>query len=153
ASPALRTFPNPNTVALGPNAATLTDTALLVNGYNSTGTITLTLVAPSGGTVDTEMVPVNGNGLYRTPSGFTLPSSGAETRPYQWNAVYSGDSNNHGASDVSQVSEQVTVTTASPTLTTNPTPATIPLGTTSVTLKDTADLEDDYNPMGTITFT
>src|SRR5262249_17816171 len=42
---------------------------------------------------------------------------------------------------------------ASPTLNTAPTPATVPLGTNSVTLTDTASLAGGVNPTGTITFT
>src|SRR5205814_586846 len=42
---------------------------------------------------------------------------------------------------------------ASPSITTTPSPTSIALGTSSVTLKDTADLEGGYNPTGTITFT
>ena len=67
---------------------TLTDTADLEGGSNPTGTITFTLVAPGGATVDTETVTVSGNGLYTTPTGFMLPTSGTVTGTYQWNATY-----------------------------------------------------------------
>ena len=60
-------------------------------GYHPTGTITFTLMAPGGGTVDTETVTVNGNGIYTTPTGFTLPATGTVTGTYQWDATYSGD--------------------------------------------------------------
>jgi hypothetical protein len=63
--------------------------------------------------VDTETVTVNGDGTYTTPTGFTLPSSGAVSGTYQWNATYSGDSNNNAASDVNSTDEQVTVSAAS----------------------------------------
>ena len=36
--------------------------------------------------MDTETVTVNGNGTYTTPTGFTLPTTGAVTGTYQWNA-------------------------------------------------------------------
>src|SRR5262249_39007108 len=81
-------------------------------GYNPTGTITFTLVAPDGTVVDTETVPVNGNGTYTTPTGFTLPSSAA-TGTYQWDATYSGDGNNNAATDIGTSNEQVTVSAAS----------------------------------------
>src|SRR5262249_21427851 len=113
ASPTLNAAPTPATVTLGTNSVTLTDTASLAGGVNPTGTITFTLIAPGGGTVDTETVTVNGDGTYTTPTGFTLPSSGAVTGTYQWNATYSGDSNNNAASDVNSTDEQVTVSAAS----------------------------------------
>jgi hypothetical protein len=82
AHPALNTTPNPSTVTLGPNSVTLIDTATLAGGYHPTGTITFTLVAPGGGTVDTETVTVSGNGSYATPTGFTLPTTGTVTGTY-----------------------------------------------------------------------
>ena len=49
--------------------------------------------------MDTETVTVNGNGTYTTPTGFTLPTTGTVTGTYQWDASYSGDTNNNTASD------------------------------------------------------
>ena len=155
ARPALGTIPIPDTVTLGTAPVTLNDVAQLINGFNPTGTITFTLFYNGGGTpVDTETVQVNGNGNYSTPTGFTLPTTGAVTGTYQWNATYSGDPNNNSATDSSDdFPEQVTVSAASPTLTTTPSPTTVTLGTTSVTLKDTAVLVNGYHPNGAITFT
>ena len=155
ANPTLSTTPTPTTVALGANPVTLKDTADLQDGFQlrPAPLRTFTLVAPGGGTVDTETVTVNGNGIYTTSTGFILPSNGTVTGSYQWNATYNGDTNNNTASDNGAVTEQVTVSAASPTLSTTPSPATVALGTTSVTLKDTADLENGYHPTGTITFT
>ena len=154
ASPTLGTIPNPTTVMLGPNPVTLTDTATLEDGFSPTGTITFTLFHNGGPTpVDTEMVAVTGNGLYTTPTGFTLPTTGTATGTYQWDATYSGDANNTAASDTGSVAEQVTVTIASPTLGTIPNPTTVTLGANPVTLTDTATLEGGFHPTGTITFT
>jgi hypothetical protein len=153
ATPALSTTPSPDTVTLGTTTVLLTDTANLENGYHPTGTITFTLLAPGGDTVDTETVTVTGNGMYTTPTGFTLPTTGTVTDTYQWNATYSGDTNNNTVSDVNDKDERVTVNAANPTLSTTPSPATVTLGTTAVVLKDTADLENGYHPSGTITFT
>jgi hypothetical protein len=153
AKPTLSTTPSPNVVTLGTAAVTLTDTATLAGGFRPTGTITFTLLAPGGSTVDTETVTVTGNGSYTTPTGFTLPITGTVTGTYQWNATYNGDPNNNTASDVNDVNERVTVRAANPTLTTTPNPTTVTLGTTAVILKDTADLENGYHPTGTITFT
>src|SRR5947207_2467505 len=70
-NPTLSTTPDQTSVTLGP-PVTLKDTAYLEGGSNPTGIITFTLVGPDGTTVvDTEMVLVNGNGLYSTPTGFT----------------------------------------------------------------------------------
>ena len=154
ASSTLRTTPDPTRVTLGPSAVTLTDTATLEEGYNPTGTITFTLFHNGGTTpVDTETVTVSGNGTYTTPTGFPLPSTGTAIGTYQWDATYNGDGNNNGASDTGSAAEQVTVSAASPTLGTIPDPTTVTLGPNTVTLADTATLEDGFNPTGTITFT
>ena len=153
ASPTLTTAPSPTTVTLGTTPVTLSDTATLSGGYSPTGSIIFTLFQNGGATpVDTEVVAVNGNGTYETPTGFTLPTSGTVTGIYQWNASYRGDTNNNAASDNDSANEQVTVSAASSTLTTTPNPATV-TGTTAVTLKDTADLEGAFRATGTITFT
>ena len=102
-NPTLSTTPDQISVTLGP-PVTLKDTADLEGGFNPTGSITFTLVGPDGVTViDTEMVLVNGNGLYSTPHGFTPgvdPGGPDLTGTYQWNAAYSGDANNNAASDL-----------------------------------------------------
>jgi hypothetical protein len=154
ANPTLTTKPNQITVMLGPGTVTLTDTATLSGGYSPTGTITFMLFHNGGTTpVDTETVAVTGNGTYLTPTGFTLPTTGTVTGTYQWDATYNGDTNNNPVSDNSAANEQVTVSVASPTLTTTPNPLNVTLSMAATTLKDTADLEGGYNPTGTITFT
>ncbi len=109
AGPAIVTTPNQTTVPQG-TATTLKDTATLSGGYNETGTITFTLVSPSGKTLDTETVGVKGNGTYTTPVGYGLPTSAA-AGVYQWNATYTGDVNNNAAVDLKDPSEQVAVIT------------------------------------------
>jgi uncharacterized repeat protein (TIGR01451 family) len=153
ARPAITTTPNPATVRLVRSTATLTDTADLEGGYHPTGTITFTLFHNGGTTpVDTETVTVNGNGTYTTPTGFRLPTTGSVIGIYQWDATYSGNTNNHAASDINSAKEQVTVKKAIPTITTTPNPATVTLGTHPVTLTDSATLSGGYRPTGTITF-
>ena len=49
---------------------------------------------PGSTPVDTETVTVSGNGTYTTPTGYTLPTTGTVTGTYQWDASYSGDTNN-----------------------------------------------------------
>ena len=52
------------------------------------------------------------------------------TGTYQWDASYSGDTNNGSVSDNNAANEQVTVSPASPTLSTIPDPTTVTLGAT-----------------------
>jgi hypothetical protein len=144
------TTPTPTSVTLGTSTVTLTDSAVLSGGYHETGTITFTLFLGST-KVDTETVTVTGNGTYTTPTGYTLPSSGTVTGTYQWDATYSGDGNNSSVSESGNENEQVTVSSANPTITTQASPpngGNIPLH-----LTDTATLAGGYNPGGTITFT
>ena len=42
---------------------------------------------------------VSGNGSYTTPTGYTLPTTGTVTGTYQWDASYSGDTDNVGATE------------------------------------------------------
>ena len=97
---------------------------------------------------------VAGDGTYTTPTGYTLPTTGTVTGTYQWNASYaSGDGNNNDASDNNATDEQVPVSPASPAITTTPNLTGATLGTTTVTLLDSAVLSGGYFPTGTITFT
>ena len=124
---------------------------MLSGGYHETGTITFTLIAPNGTTVDTETVAVNGNGTYTTPTGYTL-SGTAATGTYQWNASFTDtDGNNLNASENGVIAERVTVSgSVSPSITTIPGgPVTIGCGTN---LTDSAILSGGNNPSGTITF-
>ncbi|MBS0263260.1 MAG: hypothetical protein JSS02_15055 [Planctomycetes bacterium] len=142
-----------NTVAGGSiilgSGTPLTDTAVLSNGNNPTGTITFTLQDPNGSIVDTETVTVNGNGTYSTPDGFVLPSVGALPGIYRWNATYSGDANNNPSTDNGE-NEYETVLAANPAINTTAGDSII-IGSGSV-LTDTAVLAGGYNPTGTITF-
>ena len=70
AQPTLVTTPSSTTATLD---TTLFDTATLSGGDNETGSITFTLTAPGGAIVDTETVPVNGDGTYTTSA--PLPAS------------------------------------------------------------------------------
>jgi hypothetical protein len=117
-TPTLTTTPNVTSVTLGTSPVTLKDTADLEGGLNPTGTITFTLFLRST-LVHTEVVTVNGNGTYTTPTGFTLPGSGTAAGTYQWDATYSGDPFNTTVSDNNDPSERVTVTsTVTPIITT-----------------------------------
>ena len=150
--PTITTTPNTTSLTLGANPVTLTDTAVLSVANSPTGTITFTLY--DGNTlVDTETATVNGNGSYTTPTGYALPTTGNVPGTYQWDASYSGDMNNDAASDYNDPNEQVSVSPASPAINTVPSSTIVPLGTSPVTLTDTAQLSGGYNETGTITFT
>ena len=152
ATPSLTTTPSPTSVTLSNTTPpVLTDTADLAGGNSPTGTITFTLYQGST-LVDTETANVNGNGNYTTPTGYTLPTT-AVTGTYQWDASYSGDSNNSPASENGSANEQVVVSPASPAITTTPNMTNVTLGTSAVTMMDTAMLSGGYAPTGTITFT
>jgi hypothetical protein len=154
ASPSLSTTPSSTSVTVGTSSLPLKDTAVLSGGYHPTGAITFTLFYNGSTTpVDTETVTVSGNGTYATPTGYSLPGTGTVTGTYQWDASYSGDTNNASVSDNSAAAEQVTVTPVSPSLSTTPNPTTVTLGSSSVTLTDSALLAGGYNETGTITFT
>jgi len=151
--PSVVTAPNPTIVALGTTSTTLRDSAVLSGGLNPTGTITFTLIL-SGATVDTETVTVNGSGTYNTPTGFTLPTARSSAGTYQWNATYNGDGNNNAVSETNAVSEQVVVSAPpQPAIVTTPNPTTATLGTSPITLTDSAVLSGGFKPTGTITFT
>ena len=136
-NPSIITTPSQSSVTLGSSSVTLGDTAVLSGGYNPTGTITFTLHLGST-LVDTETVTVNGDGSYSTPTGYTVPSTGTVTGTYQWDSSYSGDSNNNSASENNAANEQVTVSPATPNISTTASPTS---GTVTVTnYGDTATL-------------
>src|SRR6516225_503313 len=127
--------PSPN-VTLSASRVTLSDSATLSGGSNPTGTITFTLTAPGGTTVDTQIVAVNGNKTYATPVGFKLPTAGTVAGTYSWNATYSGDPNNNPAN---ASPEPTVVSRASPGLSTTASPG----GVAGTTLTDIAHLSGD----------
>jgi hypothetical protein len=113
ATPTLMAAPSASAITLGTTPVTLKDTAILSNGNNPTGSITFTLFFDGGTSpIDTETVPVSGNGSYTTPAGYTLPETGNVTGTYQWDVSYSGDTNNATATDSDTSSEQVIVSPA-----------------------------------------
>ncbi len=149
ATPTLTTTPNPATVTLGPSTVTLHDSATLSGSNSATGSINFTLFFNGGSTsVHTESVTVNGDGTYTTKTGYTLAGTSQVTGTYEWVATYSGDSRNHRVKDINPVSEQVTVSPASPTLVTSQQPA---IATVGASIADKATVTG-YHPTGTVTF-
>jgi ELWxxDGT repeat protein len=92
------------TVRLG-SGAKLTAAAALTNGYHETGVLTFVLYAPNNVIVDTESVPVSGNGIYTTPHGYLPKVAGT----YEWVAVYLGDSNNQSVRTIKGKTNEVVV--------------------------------------------
>ena len=143
-TPAITTNATPTSGTVG--AATLNDSAILSGGDDPTGKITFTLTAPNGSTAATEMVSVNGDNTYCTPTGVLATQVGT----YYWVAAYSGDTNNMGVASGAKA-EPVLICQSTPAITTNATPTSGTVGAT--TLNDSAILSGGDGPTGTITFT
>ena len=142
ASPTLGTTPSPSS---GPVGSTLNDSASLTGGYSPTGQITFKLYPPSdtqctGTAAYTQAVTVSG-GTATTSPGFAANIAGT----WRWTASYSGDANNNQASSGCQA-EQVTLSPASPSMTTTPSLV------LSAVNNDSATLSGGFNPTGTLTF-
>jgi hypothetical protein len=150
-TPTITTTPNATSVTLGTTPPTLTDTAVITNGNNPTGTVTFTLY--DGSTlVDTETGSLTySSGTYSatTPTGYTLPTTDTVTGTYQWDATYNGDTNNASVSENGNSAEQVTITPAAPAINTSQQPATAIVGSS---IADTATVTGGYSPTGTVTF-
>jgi uncharacterized repeat protein (TIGR01451 family) len=149
ASPAILTTAS-SAVTLGTTAPTLSDSAVLSGGYYETGNLVFKLSGPNGFSY-TQTDTLNGNGTYTASD--TLPATGTVAGTYTWSVSYAGDGNNKAAVDQGGTAEQTVVGKASPSILTTPSLTTVTLGTSSVTLNDTAVLSGGYDETGTITFT
>jgi hypothetical protein len=125
--------------------AMLSDSAIIVGGYNVTGIITFTLTAPDH-TIQTQTVSVNGAGTYSSAAVLAT-----QVGTYTWSASYSGNGLNSGAVDNGQ-NESVTTVKASPTISTH---ASATNGSTvgSAQISDTVIVAGGYNLTGSVTFT
>ena len=142
ASPAITTSAQPSSAAVGSSVA---DTARVSGGSAPTGTVAFTLYGNASCTgtalfTDTESL----SGGTATSAGYTTAATGTD----YWVAAYSGDAANNPVSS-GCADEPVTITAASPSLSTNPSPGG-PAGSSTVT--DTATLSGGVNPTGAITF-
>ena len=85
-----------------------------------------------------------------TVTSGVVPGSVSQTfiaaGPYSWNAVYSGDASNSGATSAC---EPLTVSPATPSLSTLVSPSSVVFGGSAT---DTASLAGGYSPTGTITY-
>ncbi len=124
------------------------DTATIAGGVAPGGIVTFKAYGPSdpecmGAAVFSKFVAVNGNGNYGS-TDFTP----TETGEYRWTAAYSGDGNNKAAaSTCGDAGEASQVASATPTISTAATDATV-----GGAIHDTATLSGGANPTGTIVF-
>jgi hypothetical protein len=152
ASPSITSIAGPASVTLSNEGTVLSDEAILSGGNAPTGTITFNLFYDGSATpVDTQYVTVTGDGLYSVP--YDLPTDQTVTGSYQWDVSYSGDDQNNGAADNGDPNEVETVSAATPTLVTTPSPLLATIGNTPTTLTDSATLAGGYYPTGSINFT
>jgi DNA-binding beta-propeller fold protein YncE len=145
ASPTLATNASGG-VALG---GSVHDTATIAGGSSPGGQITYSLYGPNDATCSeapefTDSKPVSGNAAYDS-ADFTPTQLGT----YRWTASYSGDANNNSAASAcNAANESVTVSKASPALSTNAS-AGVAVGGT---IHDTATLAGGSSASGMITF-
>ena len=145
AQPTLATNLDSSTFTVG--SVSTTDTATLTGGVTPTGTPTFYVY--SGETcTGTPVTQVTGTD-FTGGSTSTATISGLGVGSYEVQAVYSGDTNNQGATSPCGT-EQITVNQAQPTLATNLDSSTFTVGSVSTT--DTATLTGGVTPTGTPTF-
>jgi hypothetical protein len=116
------------------------------NTVTPTGTVTFTLYNNPNGTgtplfTDTETL----SGGTATSKGYTTTATGTD----YWVATYNGDGN-FGAVSSGAAAEPVTISTATPTISTVQQPASATVGTS---IKDQATVSGGDSPTGTVTFT
>jgi hypothetical protein len=95
ASPKIVTTASPAAITLAGSPITLTDTAVVTNGFNPTGNLRFTLRGPDN-FLFTQLAPLTGDGTYTAHD--TLPAN-ALPGTYRWTVTYAGDSNNNSAAD------------------------------------------------------
>ena len=150
ATPGISTTPQPASATVG--STTLNDKVTLsglvdpVTSGPGVGKITVKLYAPThstciGTAAFTQVITAtSGNGTYATTGGPTADVTGV----WHWTASYSGDANNNGATSLCS-SEPVTITKATPGISTSPQPASATVGST--TLNDKVTLSGLVDPV------
>jgi len=142
ASPGIGSLLSATTITVGGSTS---DSATLSGAFNAGGTVTYeyftgTVCAGTPTPVGTPVTSTNGLVPNSQPQSFS--AAGA----YSWNAIYSGDPNNNGATSPC---EPMTVSKASPTLTTALSASSIVVGMTGV---DSANLNSGFQASGTVTY-
>ena len=143
ANPTIATTLSAGSISAG---ATANDSATLTGSVNAGGTVTYSYYtnnACSTGKVSLAVVTVTAGAV---PNSATVTFNTAGT--YYWQAVYSGDANNNGATSTC-TSEQLTVNQASPSIGTTLSAASISAGATA---NDNATLTGSVNAGGTVTY-
>jgi hypothetical protein len=142
-SPSIATKLSASSVAIG---ATLNDTATLTGATSDAGgTVTYTVYtdnACSAGAQAAGTVNVS-SGVVPASNGIKFTSAGT----WYWQAVYTGDGNNNGATSVC-TDETLVVNPNSPTLPTTPSAG----GAIGTVLNDTATVTGGSSPTGSVTF-
>jgi LPXTG-site transpeptidase (sortase) family protein len=150
-APTITTTPNPGSAVVGTR---LQDTAGLSGGTSPTGSVTFKLYAQtdptcSGTPIFTETRAVTPSFTSATTTGFIANTAGT----WHWLASYGGDANNSPSSSLC-TDEAVTVSKASPSITTVANPVT---GTVGINIAAAGDsvtsMSGAFNPTGSITFT
>ena len=145
ASPTISTTLSAATITVG---GTAHDTSNLTGDVADTGAGTVAYSYYTNNTCTTGQVAVN---TVTVPTSGNVPNSNTVTfnsaGTFYWQAVYSGDTNNNGASSpcTATNNEQLTVNKASPTITTALSSGTI---TTGGTANDTSNLTGDVANTG-----
>lgn len=141
-SPTITTALSATTIMVG---GSVSDSATLTGGYQAGGTATYEYFTGStctgAGTNAGTPVTVTGGVI---PASISQPFNVAG--PYSWNATYSGDANNNGASSPC---EPMTVSKANPTITTSLSATTITVGSSAT---DSATLTGGFQAGGSATY-
>jgi uncharacterized repeat protein (TIGR01451 family) len=143
ASPSIGTMQQPASATVGSSIA---DKATVSGGFNPTGTVTFTLfnnATASGTPLFTDTEPLVGGTA--TSAGYTTTATGTD----YWVATYNGDADNNSVSG-GAAAEPVTVTSATPSISTVQQPASATAGSS---IADKATVAGGFNPTGTVTFT
>jgi hypothetical protein len=93
---------------------------------------------------NTQTVSISGSTATATSTGYTAAATGTD----YWVATYNGDPNNNPVTS-GTAAEAVTITKATPAITTSPQQ---PSATAGTSIADTASVSGGSNPTGTVTF-
>ena len=143
ATPTLATTQQPASTTVGDAVA---DQATISGGFDPTGTVTFNLYNNSAGTGTPLFTDANvalSNGV-ATSAGYATSATGTD----YWVATYSGNSNNISVTSGTAL-EPVSVTPATPSISTSQQPA---AATVDTSISDTATVSGGFNPTGTVTF-
>jgi len=141
-NPTISTTLSATTTTVG---GSVSDSSTLSNFYKATGTVTYEFFTGSvcRGTATTVGTPITvANGLVPNSMSQTFNSPGS----YSWNAVYSGDASNSGATSPC---ESLTVNKASPTLATLLSSSSVTLGNA---VSDSSTLTGSFQATGTLAY-